>query len=144
MPDVFDKKKRSDLMSKVRGKGAHRTEVRLANLFKKYHIKGWRRHYKVYGTPDFVFLNLKLAVFVDGEFWHGHPEKAKIPDTNREFWKKKINRNIERDIEVNERLRAKGWTVVRIWQRELKDERWFLKFCAAVKEAVEKKEKRSK
>ena len=131
MSDLFSKEKRSEIMSKVRSKGNLATEKKLIALFKSNDIKGWRRNYPIFGKPDFVFPKNKVAVFVDGEFWHGHPTRCQIPETNREFWENKIERNKKRDHQVNEMLKAKGWTVVRIWQHELKSECWLKKIDEA-------------
>lgn len=76
----------------------------------------------VFGKPDFTFKKYKLAVFVDSEFFHGknwETEKYRIK-TNQEFWHKKIERNIERDKEVNEYLISQGWTVLRFWSKEVR------------------------
>lgn len=72
MADVFDSKKRSDIMSKVRSNNNKSTELALVKFFKENNITGWKRNYPVKGHPDFVFLDKKIAVFVDGCFWHGH------------------------------------------------------------------------
>lgn len=127
MVDVFDKMKRSQIMSNIRSKGNVATEKKLTALFKANGIKGWRRNYPIFGKPDFVFPKERVAVFVDGEFWHGHPTLGQIPKTNEEFWKSKIERNIARDSLVNKTLESKKWKVVRIWQSELKNEQWLLK-----------------
>ncbi len=132
MGDVFSKEKRSEIMAKVRSKANLATEKKLISLFKANGIKGWRRNYRLYGKPDFVFSKKKVAVFVDGEFWHGHPTRGQIPETNREFWENKIGRNKKRDHQVNEMLKAKGWTVVRIWQHELKSHTWLEKIQSAL------------
>lgn len=124
MADVFSKQKRSEIMSRVRGKENKATELKLISLFREHGIKGWRRNYPLFGKPDFVFPKERVTVFVDGEFWHGHPTRAKIPEDNREFWEKKIARNKARDREVNRTLRTKNWVVVRIWQHELRDGKW--------------------
>ena len=121
MTDVFSKKKRSEVMSRIRSKGNKKTELRLIEILKKHSIKGWRRNYPIYGKPDFVFPKHRLAIFVDGCFWHGCPEHYNKPATNREFWRKKLESNIKRDEDVNTTLRKKNWTVLRIWQHELKD-----------------------
>jgi len=71
------------------------------------------------GKPDFVFPDQRLAVFVDGCFWHGCPLHGTNPATNREFWSEKITRNRQRDREVNRALRALGWRILRIWEHEL-------------------------
>jgi DNA mismatch endonuclease (patch repair protein) len=73
MPDVFTKRKRSEVMSRIRGRGNKETELALAKLLRKHRITGWRRNQAVFGKPDFVFRRQRLAVFVDGCFWHGCP-----------------------------------------------------------------------
>lgn len=77
---------------------------------------------KVFGNPDISFIGLKIAVFCDSEFWHGYDWENKKNDfkSNREFWIPKIERNIERDIEVNEHLKGEGWIVLRFWGNEIK------------------------
>ncbi len=132
MGDVFSKEKRSEIMAKVRSKGNLATEKMLIALFKANDIKGWRRNYRLFGKPDFVFLKERVAVFVDGEFWHGHPTLGQTPKTNEEFWRNKIERNKERDRLVNQSLGEKGWLVVRIWQHELKNDKWFIKLQEAL------------
>lgn len=75
----------------------------------------------IFGKPDFSFKKYKVAVFVDGEFWHGkdwEQRKAEIKG-NREFWIAKIERNIRRDMEVTGRLKAEGWTVLRFWSNDV-------------------------
>ena len=72
MNDTFTKKKRSQIMKAVKSKGNISTEIKLIKLFKEKKIKGWRRNYKLFGNPDFVFPKSKIALFADGCFWHGH------------------------------------------------------------------------
>ena len=88
----------------------------------------WRQGYRyrkncknIFGKPDIVFLKKKIAVFCDGEFWHGYnyKEGIDIAGTNKEYWNKKIKRNIERDKEVNEYLRKEGWIVLRFWSKKI-------------------------
>lgn len=76
---------------------------------------------KVFGKPDFTFKRLKIAVFCDSEFWHGKDWKQtrKRFKSNRDYWLAKIERNIQRDMEVNKRLRNEGWTVLRFWAKDL-------------------------
>jgi DNA mismatch endonuclease (patch repair protein) len=71
------------------------------------------------GKPDFVFRRERLAVLVDGCFWHGCPKHANMPANNRAFWKKKLTGNKVRDKVVSRALRKDGWTVIRIWEHEL-------------------------
>jgi DNA mismatch endonuclease, patch repair protein len=95
------------------------TELALALLFRKLKITGWRRHQKLFGKPDFVFRSLKLAVFVDGCFWHGCSRHGSRPRENRLFWERKISTNKKRDRLVNQTLRKSGWRIIRIWEHEL-------------------------
>lgn len=127
MTDVFTKKKRSEIMSRIRSKGNQATEQKLIKLFRQNSITGWRRNYPLFGKPDFVFPKKKVAVFVDGEFWHGHTTRGQIPKTNTIFWIEKIARNKKRDRLVNRTLKEKGWVVVRIWQHQLNGSQWLQK-----------------
>ncbi|MGD0350138.1 MAG: very short patch repair endonuclease [Verrucomicrobiota bacterium] len=119
MADVFSKRKRSQIMSHVRGRGNERTEFRLLSVLRRHHITGWRRHQRVFGKPDFVFWKQRLAVFVDGCFWHCCPRHSTKPASNRLFWRQKLARNKARDRLVNRTLRKTGWTLLRVWQHEL-------------------------
>ena len=121
MPDVFTKDKRSQVMSRIRGKGNHSTELKLLNLFREHRIKGWRRHQPITGKPDFVFPKERLAIFVDGCFWHACPRCYIKPKQNAKFWEKKIGGNIKRDRKVSRQLRADGWSVCRIRECRLKN-----------------------
>jgi DNA mismatch endonuclease (patch repair protein) len=120
MTDVFDKAKRSEIMKHVRSSGNKSTELKLIQIFKERNITGWRRNYAVKGHPDFVFMKGKVAVFVDGCFWHGHDCRNLTPSQNYEYWKHKIDRNKVHDREVTKLFEDRGWTVVRIWECELK------------------------
>lgn len=120
MPDVYDKATRSAVMSKVRSKGNKSTELRLIEVFHEYGITGWRRNYTVKGHPDFVFMERRIAVFVDGCFWHGHDCRNTRPKENEDFWTAKRERNIMHDREVTAKFEQRRWTVVRIWECELK------------------------
>ena len=107
-------------MKKVRPSGNKTTELRLIKYFSSNHITGWRRKYKVKGHPDFVFLDRRIAIFVDGCFWHGHDCRNTRPADNAEYWSEKRQRNIEHDKEITELFEKRGWTVIRIWECELK------------------------
>ena len=137
MADVFDRKKRSDVMSRIRGKGNRTTEQSLAAGFRQAGIKGWRRHVRIrlaqvpargggsethkvlIARPDFLFRRERLAVFADGCFWHGCERHQTVPATNRPFWKAKLARNVERDRLTDRGMKKAGWRVVRIWEHEL-------------------------
>ena len=84
----------------------------------------YRKNVKtVFGHPDIAFIGKKVAVFVDSEFWHGYDWDNRKADfkTNQAFWIPKIERNIERDKEVNEKLKSEGWTVIRFWGKDIKN-----------------------
>ncbi len=101
----------------------------------------WSRgiHYRknvtnIVGKPDIVFISKKVAVFCDSEFWHGYNWETRKKDfkTNQDFWIPKIERNIERDIEVNEQLKSMGWTILRFWGRDIK------KHCVECADMIER------
>jgi DNA mismatch endonuclease, patch repair protein len=120
MTDVFTREKRSQVMSAIRGRGNKDTELSLMTLLRRYHIRGWRRHLLIPGSPDFVFRREKVAIFVDGCFWHMCPRHFSMPKNNRTFWKKKLEGNAIRDKAVNLELRKKGWKVIRVWEHQLR------------------------
>ena len=120
MADIFNREQRSDIMRKVKSSRNKSTELKMLAIFKNNSLKGWRRNYKLFGKPDFVFPKHKCAIFIDGCFWHGHDCRNTKPKANEDYWIKKRNRNINRDQQVNAELTSKGWQVVRIWECELK------------------------
>lgn len=122
MTDCFQPDKRSRIMSRIRSNGNYTTELRFMRLMKQYKITGWRRRSKLIGRPDFVFVKSKLAVFIDGDFWHGNPKKYRIPKSNTDYWEQKIDGNRKRDRVINRALKEQGWRVLRIWESSLKDE----------------------
>ncbi|MGH7989590.1 MAG: very short patch repair endonuclease [Limisphaerales bacterium] len=146
MSDIFTKAKRSEVMSRIRSRGNKNTELVLAKLFRRHKITGWRRQVQIVTSPadtssglrptsphqmrrrigqcvrvrpDFIFPRLKLAIFVDGCFWHVCPKHGTQPKGNRVFWKKKFARNKARDFLVTRTLRSQGWRVLRIWEHDL-------------------------
>jgi len=119
--DTFDNKKRSWIMAQVKSSGARSTEQRFLAILREHHITGWRRNYPLPGKPDFVFPKARVAIFVDGCFWHGHPARCRMPEANREYWEKKIQRNVERDKAVTRALRKRSWKVLRIWEHKVAD-----------------------
>ena len=119
MTDVFTKARRSFVMSRIRARGNKDTELALAKLLKRHHITGWQRNQTVFGKPDFVFRLERLALFVDGCFWHGCLKHSRPPQSNVTYWRKKMLRNKTRDRAVSRNLRKNGWRVLRIWEHEL-------------------------
>ncbi|MBO4251272.1 MAG: very short patch repair endonuclease [Clostridia bacterium] len=120
MSDVFSTEKRSEVMRAIKSKNTKTTELKMMEIFKELHIKGWRRTYPLTGKPDFVFPKKRIAVFVDGCFWHGHDCRNVTPSTNSVFWNAKRDYNKRHDAFVTETLQKKAWTVLRIWECELK------------------------
>lgn len=112
--DRISKQQRSKNMAAVKSRGNQSTEEKLAILFRLNKVKGWRRQYrKLPGTPDFAFPTEKLAVFVDGCFWHGC-RYSSMPKTNKKFWMEKISSNKKRDQKVNRMLKSVGWKSIRL------------------------------
>ena len=106
-------------MSSIRSKGNKDTELKLILIFRESGIKGWRRNQDLHGKPDFVFRKERVAVFVDGCFWHGCPRHGRKPASNESYWGPKLARNKLRDAQVTHRLRKIGWRVVRLWEHQL-------------------------
>lgn len=108
-------------MAAIRGRNNQSTEEVLASLLRRNGLWGWRRHLPLPGRPDFAFTRQKVAVFIDGCFWHGCPLHYTQPATNRAFWRRKIEGNMRRDRTTAAQLRRKGWRVLRIWEHSLKE-----------------------
>jgi DNA mismatch endonuclease (patch repair protein) len=121
MADVFTRAKRSEVMSRIRARGNRDTELRMIALFRQHRITGWRRNIRVFGKPDFVFSHERIAVFIDGCFWHRHAgcRFAYVPKSRSEFWTRKFDSNVARDRLVTRTLRKAGWKIIRIWECEL-------------------------
>lgn len=142
MTDNHTPEQRRKNMQAIRGKDTS-IEIKLRKEL-------WRRgiHYRknsknVYGHPDIVFIGKKVAVFCDSEFWHGYDweDRKKSIQTNREYWIPKIERNISRDKEVNDKLKSEGWIVIRFWGKDIQNN---VSDCAdcielAIKNKTEKK-----
>jgi len=117
--DCFNPQERSRIMSRIRSNGNYSTEMRFIRMMRQHKISGWRRRSKLPGRPDFLFPKKRLAVFIDGDFWHGNPRRFRIPKTNRNYWSAKIAGNKNRDRAINRLLRKSGWRVLRIWESSL-------------------------
>jgi DNA mismatch endonuclease, patch repair protein len=121
MTDVFTKKKRSEIMSLIRSKNT-KGEIALRKLLSTpLYPRGYRYriHYKkAPGCPDIAFVSRKIAVFMDGSFWHGYKLRSgkAVP---KKYWLPKIARNMQRDKEVNRALRAIGWRIIRVWEHDV-------------------------
>jgi DNA mismatch endonuclease (patch repair protein) len=112
---------RSALMSKVRSRGNKSTERKFRSLLIRAGLKGWRvQPTAVTGKPDFAFVKRRVAVFIDSCFWHGCPKHCRHPKSNTKYWRMKIRSNTKRDLVVTKKLRKDGWSVLRIWEHDLK------------------------
>src|SRR2546428_5887992 len=126
MRDPLSHAGRSALMAKVRGKGNRSTEGRAQAALIRHGIRGWVKHPPdVPGKPDFYFTRQKVALFIDGCFWHACPQCARrMPRSRATFWKVKIEENSARDRRVRARLRRSGLHVLRVWEHELSRNQW--------------------
>ena len=123
---------RSRNMSAVRGRGNQSTELAVARLLRFWKLAGWRRHKAILGRPDFLWKTNRVALFVDGCFWHGCPRCYKSPRTNAAFWRLKIRGNRARDRRVTRKLRRIGWTVLRVWECQVNSARFKKRIHAAL------------
>jgi len=120
--DNVSKQTRSRIMSCVRSSGNKSTEARLRAFLVRQGIRGWRLHPSgIKGKPDFVFEKERIAIFVDGAFWHGAPGFTRFPKSRTHYWKPKIEKNKQRDKQVTNHLRRKGWAVMRFWDFQLRE-----------------------
>jgi DNA mismatch endonuclease (patch repair protein) len=121
MPDTYPADVRSRVMARVKGRDTG-PELALRRALYAAGVRGWRCHRKTLpGSPDLSFGRARLAVFVDGGFWHGHPTKW-WPGRSGPYWDEKIERNIARDRRVDAELEALGWKVLRLWDFEIVDD----------------------
>ena len=116
MADNLTKEQRSRIMSRIKGRDT-KPELVIKPLMRKL---GFLYQPKMYGRPDFANKRMKIAVFVDGCFWHGCPGHYKAPKQNAAYWKAKVANNRRRDKTVNSKLKGRGWKVVRIWEHDIK------------------------
>ncbi|MDR3325176.1 MAG: very short patch repair endonuclease [Spirochaetaceae bacterium] len=124
MPDRFSAEKRSEIMSHIRSVDT-KPEVFFRKALWKWGVR-YRKNVKMFGRPDIAIKKYALAIFIDGDFWHGNNWKIKRRpsleaelERYSEYWQKKIRRNMARDIEVNAHYRNNGWTVLRFWQSDI-------------------------
>lgn len=117
MADIISREQRSKLMARVRNRDT-RPELELRRMLWSRGLR-YRLRVSLPGSPDLVFKRARVAVFVDGCFWHGCPEHGSIPKTNPAFWATKLAQNSERDERVDGELGDRGWTVLRFWEHEI-------------------------
>lgn len=118
--DVHDKATRSFNMSRIRSRNT-RPELRLRQVLWARGLRGYRLHKKLPGKPDIVYSRAKVAIFIDGCFWHGCPKcgDGRAPVTNTRYWDAKRLGNRARDKRRTRELRSMGWTVLRLWEHEV-------------------------
>lgn len=121
--DTVSPEKRSEIMRAVKSRGNKATEIVFVRFLRRHHISGWQRRYLLVGNPDFCFPRERVAMFVDGCFWHGCRKHCRMPKGNHAYWNQKIASNIARDRAVVHTLRQHGWRVLRIWEHELSREK---------------------
>jgi DNA mismatch endonuclease (patch repair protein) len=114
--DVFTKTKRSEIMARIKGRHTS-PEIRLVMLLKRLGYKPQRHRKDLPGSPDVVLASTKTVLFVNGCFWHGHKncKRATLPSSNKSFWMRKIEKNMQRDERQRRALRKMGWSVLTIW-----------------------------
>ena len=118
MVDVLTNDQRKYNMSQIKNKNTQ-PEIKFRKYLLSKGIRGYRIHLKILGKPDIVFSKYKIAVFIDGCFWHKCPKCFIEPETNKDFWMEKINGNVKRDKETNDILTKRGWKVIRFWEHEI-------------------------
>ena len=121
--DTVSKKQRSYIMSQIRG-----TKTK-PELIVKENVDGRKLRYQPKGIPerpDFANKTKKVAVFIDGCFWHKCPRCYKPPKSNKKYWKAKVERNTKRDRHVNRKMRKEGWTVLRFWEHQVKKNEFYV------------------
>jgi DNA mismatch endonuclease (patch repair protein) len=115
-------------MSQNRGKDT-KPEIALRKALWGLGLR-YRTHYKLPGRPDMVFVKQKVAIFVDGCYWHGCPEHSVMPKTNTSFWAEKFRKNKQRDKKNTSTLKESGWTVLRVWEHEIEND--FIKVVESI------------
>ena len=122
MTDNLSPQDRKKNMSRIRSRGNRSTERRLRSSLAGAGISGFEMHSgSLVGKPDFIFPQHKVAVFVDGCFWHGCPKCYVRPKSSQNYWDEKLRRNKARDVKVNAELEKMGWKTIRIWEHVLKN-----------------------
>ena len=117
--DNLTKEQRRKNMQHIRSTGTA-PERKIMEALRKRKIYFAAYVSKIIGKPDIVFRRKKMAVFIDSDFWHGHPKRGVMPKSNRNYWLEKIKQNKERDRKVNRELRKQGWFIIRLWEYDIK------------------------
>lgn len=118
MADVFTKEKRSEIMSKIRSKNT-KTEVLVFRELKRRGIYFQKHYNRALGKPDIALPRKKIAIFIDGDFWHGYRFSKMKDRLPKKYWQQKIENNIKRDRKNRAKLKRDGWKVLRVWEHEV-------------------------
>lgn len=135
MVDPLNPAERAARMAKVRGSGNQSTEGRVEIALTQAGIVGWEKHPRnVPGKPDFFFPHQRLALFVDGCFWHACPIcNRRTPTARSDFWRTKIDENRRRDNRNRRQLRQRGYHVMRVWEHDLKKDTWLKRLRSTIR-----------
>lgn len=120
MSDVMNKEQRSKNMRAI--KSVSKLEGRVTNALWHRGLRFRKNNKRLFGKPDISIKKYKIAIFIDSCFWHVCPHHYNMPKNNEEFWKNKLNRNVSRDIEVNEYYLINKWNLLRVWEHEFKED----------------------
>jgi len=135
--DTVSRERRSEIMAAVRSRGNRSTEWKIRAILIQSGIRGWKLHCQYLpGRPDFTFLKERIAVFVDGCFFHGCPKCGRIPKSNQDFWRTKILKNKIRDRRCRAQLRRSGWRVLRLWEHDLRSSKWILRIKDSLRTTI--------
>lgn len=135
MADIFSKKKRSEIMSKVRSKDS-KIEVEFRKKLWKVGFRYRKNSTKYFGKPDIVLPKYKTVIFIDSCFWHGCKKHGSMPQTRKRFWEAKIERNKQRDKEVNKYYKKSDWKIFRIWEHDLNDSKMIEKIIFSISNLI--------
>ena len=131
MTDIVSKKKRSEIMSKIKSKDT-KIEVEFRKAIWQAGFR-YRKNPKGYfGKPDLVLKKYKTVIFIDSCFWHGCKKHCRIPATRKNYWIPKIERNKQRDKEVNRHYKKIGWKIIRVWEHNINNEKQLKKTVALI------------
>jgi len=134
MADIFTKEKRSWVMSRIRGKNT-KIDQKMNGILDAIGFS-YEMYPKMYGNPDFILSDKRIAIFCDGDFWHGYNYSEK--KFSKKYWKEKIENNMKRDRKVSRKLRSEGWSVLRFWEHDI-EKRMDLVIDRIVRKIMEKR-----
>ncbi len=135
MVDIFSKKKRSEIMSKVRSKDS-KIEIEFRKKLWGAGFRYRKNATRYFGKPDLALPKYQAVIFIDSCFWHGCKKHSSMPQTRKKFWETKIKRNKERDREVDKYYKKLGWKIIRVWEHSIKREKQLLLIVKKITEAA--------